>query len=121
MASGDVEEPCRERQAAEQGSGVVVEGIEGTLTQPVRLNVFVNKPDANRTTSLEDPHFLGYIDLLPTHGRVESGGRLFDLSTVKAIDPAAPLEVTLVPVVGRNMAPSDASLRLSRIYARREN
>ncbi len=111
-------------EAARRGSGTMalaVEGVKGTLTQPVRINVFVNKPDANRATPLEDPHFLGYIHVPPTRGRVENAGRLFDLSSVEVVDPAAPVRVTLVPVVGSNSTPRDAALQISRIYLRREN
>jgi hypothetical protein len=110
--------------AAERGRASValaVEGVSGTLTQPVRINVFVNKPDANRTTPLEDPHFLGYIHVPPRRGRVENAGRLFDVPADAVAGLAAPLRVTLVPVVGSDSAPRDASLQIGRIYVRREN
>jgi hypothetical protein len=110
--------------AAKLGRATValaVEGVRGTLIQPVRINVFVNKPDANRTTPLEDPHFLGYVNVAPTRGRVENAGRLFDVPADAVGDLAAPPRVTLVPVVGSDSAPRDASLQIGRIYMRREN
>jgi hypothetical protein len=110
-------------QAAQQGHSPItlaVEGIAGTLTQPVRINVFVNKPDANSRTTVEDPHFLGYISISPRPGGVKGAGRAFDLSAMAALDPAAPIEVTLVPVAGINGTPRDAALQVGRIYIGRE-
>jgi hypothetical protein len=111
--------------AARQGRGAValaVEGIEGRATQPISLNVFVDKPDAARGTSTDDPHLLGNIYIIPARGLVRRTGRAFDLSSVDLADPAAPLRVTLVPVVGTDAAaPRDASLTIERIYIRRED
>ena len=110
-------------QTARQGDGPItlaVEGIEGTLTQPIRINVFVNKPDANSGTTVEDLHFLGYISISPRPGGLKGAGRAFDLSAMEALDPAAPIEVTLVPVAGINGMPRDAALQVGRIYIRRE-
>lgn len=110
--------------AARQGRGAValaVEGIEGRATQPIRLNVFVDKPDATRGTSIEDPHLLGYVFIIPARGVVRRTGRAFDLSSVGLADAVAPLRVTLVPVVGTDAAPRDASLTIERIYIRRED
>jgi hypothetical protein len=110
--------------AADLGRATValaVEAIRGTLTQPVRVNVFVNRPDADRTTPLEDPHFLGYINVQPTRGRVENAGRLFDVPANAIGDLIGAVRVTLVPVVGLDDAPRDAALQVGRIYMRREN
>lgn len=112
---------------ARRGSNVValaVEGLEGTVTQPVRINVFIGKPDANRNTSVDDPHFVGTIALLPRNGRLKPTGRIFDLSHATGLDTAAPLQVTLVPVVGTDdapQAPRDATLRVGKIYIRTAN
>lgn len=111
-------------EAARQGRGAValaVEGIEGRATQPIRLNVFVDKPDATRGTSIEDPHLLGSVFIIPARGVVRRTGRAFDLSSVGLADAVAPLRVTLVPVVGTDAAPRDASLTIERIYIRRED
>jgi hypothetical protein len=112
-------------QAARQGRGVVtlaIEGVEGTLTQPVRINVFVNKPDADRTTPVDDPHFVGYIHVAPARSGVARGvNRVLDLAPVRDLNPDAPVGVTLVPVAGINDAPRDASLQVRRIVIRREN
>ena len=112
---------------ARRGSNVValaIEGLEGTMTQPVRINVFIGKPDANRNTSVDDPHFVGTIALLPRNGRLKPTGRIFDLSHVTGLDTAAPLQVTLVPVVGTDdapQAPHDATLHVGKIYVRTAN
>lgn len=111
-------------EAARQGHGTValaVEGIEGKSTQPIRINVFFDKPDATRATALEDPHFLGYVYIIPRRGEVKGTGRAFDLSSVKIFDAAAPLRITLVPIAGADATPRDASLSVGQIYVRQEN
>ncbi len=122
-------QPAMPRAFAEarRGNNVValaIEGLEGAMTQPVRINVFIGKPDANRSTSTDDPHFIGTIALLPRNGRLKPTGRIFDLSNAAGLDTAAPLQVTLVPVVGTNSAPQaprDAALRVGKIYIRTAN
>jgi hypothetical protein len=109
---------------ARQGRGAValaMEGLEGRATQPIRISVFVDKPDATRATPIEDPHHLGYLFLIPVRGVVRRTGRAFDLTSVDIADAAAPLRVTLVPVVGVDAAPRDASLTVEEIYIRRED
>jgi hypothetical protein len=54
-------------------------------------------------------------------GVVRRTGRAFDLTSVDIADAAAPLRVTLVPVVGVDAAPRDASLTVEEIYIRRED
>ena len=99
---------------------LAIEGIEGLAAQPVRINVFLNKPDADNRSSTEDPSCLGFIQLLPARGTVRPMGHAFDLSQVRYLDPAKPIRVTLVPVVGTDSKPSDLSLHIGRIYLRRE-
>ena len=109
-------------EAARRGEGVValaVEGIAGTTSQPLRINVFVNKVDVTRATSVDDPHFLGFLYLIPRRGAVQPTGRGFDLTPVGPIDPAR-LTVTLVPIAGKSAAPADAALTVGQIYVRRE-
>jgi hypothetical protein len=109
--------------AARDGTGAValaVEGIEGTSSQPVRINIFVNKPDVTRATPPEDPHFLGYVYLIPRRGVVKRTGGAFDLTPIGHLDPAARLTVTLVPIAGKDAAPTDAALTVGQIYVRRE-
>ena len=75
--------------AARQGRGAValaVEGVEGRATQPIRVSVFVDKPDATRATPIEDPHHLGYLFLIPVRGVVRRTGRAFDLTSVDITD-----------------------------------
>jgi hypothetical protein len=112
--------PAPTAEGQEYGpTALAVEGIEGTLTQPVRINVFIDKPDANSRTPVKDPHFLGYIYIAPRNGIVKGVGRAFDLSMVEALDRDT-LRVTLVPVAGINAPPHDAQLQVSHIYIRRE-
>lgn len=110
--------------AARSGTGVVtlaVEGIEGTSTQPIRMNVFLDKPEATRWTPIDDPHFLGYVYLIPLRGQVRRTGRAFELSNAKVFDTTTGLRVTLVLVTGANMPPANTSLIIGEIYVREEN
>lgn len=102
---------------------LAVEGIEGSITQPVRINIFIDKPDADRSTPTDDPHFAGTVALLPRQGKLKRTGRIFDLSRAGALTTDAPLRVTLVPVVGTDekpQTPRDFSLRIGKIYIRHE-
>jgi hypothetical protein len=99
---------------------LALEGIEGDVAQPIRIKVFVNKPGAGYQTSTEDAASLGFIQLLPSGGHVRPVSHVFDLSQIPGLDPAKPLQVTLVPVVGTDDAPPrDVSLKIARIYVRR--
>jgi hypothetical protein len=110
-------------EAARSGKASVVlalEGVEGTSSQAVRVNVFLNEPQATRTTPQDDPHFLGHMFVWPTNGRLRLMGRAFDLPIDKYGDVAEPLQVTLVPVVGVDKAPRDLALHVEKIYLRVE-
>jgi hypothetical protein len=111
------------KTAARGGEPValVIKDIDGQSSQPIRVNVFLNKPGANRTTPLEEPNFLGYINISPDRdGLVHGEGRAFDVSSLE-LDSALTVNVTLVPVVGSSEPPRDAALRVGRVYIRREN
>jgi hypothetical protein len=99
---------------------LAVEGIEGAVVQPVRINVFINRPDAGPATSSEDPSCIGFIQLLPTRGTVRAVSHAFELPGARSLDLTKPIRVTLVPVIGTSEAPRDVSLRVGRIYLRRE-
>jgi hypothetical protein len=108
--------------AARRGGGAVVlalRNIQGRSTQPIRLNVFVDKPDADRATPSADPHFLGFVYLIPTRSEVR-GGHAFDLSGLQTPDGGA-LRITLVPIAGTDAAPRDAALSVGQIDIRRED
>lgn len=110
-------------EAARNGQGAValtLADIQGTSPQPVRINVFVDKPDATRTTVDDDPHFLGFVYLIPRQGRVGRTGQAFDLTPLGTL-AAGRLTVTLVPIVGTGAAPTESSLRIGQIYIRRES
>ncbi len=103
---------------------LAVEGLEGRVSQPVRINVFVNKPDADRATPISDPHFVGTIALLPRNGALKRTGTIFDVADKAGLDLSEPLRVTLVPVLGTAEAtrpPRDFSLRVGKIELRNEN
>jgi hypothetical protein len=42
-----------------------LEGVETPHQRGIRLRVFVNKPDANASTPITDPHYVGTIFLVP--------------------------------------------------------
>jgi len=109
-------------QAARGGSGAValaLDGVEGTASQPVRINVFLNRPDAVPATSDDDPNLLGFLYLIPRRGVVMRTGRAFDLTSVPDLDERR-LTVTLVPVTGERETPKDLSLTVAQIYVQRE-
>jgi hypothetical protein len=109
-------------QMARGGSGSVtltVEGVEGTCSQPVRLNIFLNRPDAGLATPIDDTNFIGFLYLIPRRGQIGRASQAFDLSSVPNLDERR-LTVTLVPVAGESETPKDLSLVIARIYLQRE-
>lgn len=98
---------------------LAIEGIEGATVQPVRINVFVDKPDADNLTPTTDPRFVGFIQLLPVRGEVRRTGIAFEMPMIRYSDFGASISITLVPVVGTdNRAPRDVALRIARLYLR---
>jgi hypothetical protein len=97
---------------------LAIEGIEGTAAQPVRINVFLNKPDADRAVSSEDASAVGFIQLLPVRGAVRRIGHAFEIPRSLRLQPSSRLQVTLVPVIGVGEAPEGVALRIERIYLR---
>lgn len=61
---------------------------------PVTFNIFVNMPSANLRTSVDDPHFVGYVTALanPNAGAKPVG------FTIQVADPAARLIKTMAMV-----------------------
>ncbi len=53
---------------------LAIEGIEGAGAQPVRINVFIDKSDADNLTPTTDPRCVGFIKLLPVRGDVRRTG-----------------------------------------------
>lgn len=103
---------------------LAIEGIAGQPVHPLRINVFVGKPDATPKTSTNDPHFAGYIAIAPKYGGGQTQGievsRAFDVSNLDISSETQGLQVTLVPVAGIAGAPRGLSLRVRQIYLRRE-
>jgi hypothetical protein len=85
--------------------------------------VFVGKPDATPKTSTNDPHFAGYIAILPKYGGGQTQGidisRDFDVSNLVLPGESRGFQVTLVPVAGIAETPRSLSLRVRQIYLRR--
>lgn len=103
---------------------LAIEGITGQPVHPLRINVFVGKPDATSKTSTNDPHFGGYIAIAPKYGVGQRQGievsRDFDVSNLELSSESQGLQVTLVPVAGIAEAPRGLSLRVRQIYLRRD-
>jgi hypothetical protein len=97
---------------------LAIEGIEGTTTQPIRINVFLNKGDAGTGTSTGDSSFVGFIQLLPVRAAIRRVGHAFELSQAADLDLTKPIQVTLVPVAGEDSVPNNVALRIGRIYLR---
>jgi len=102
---------------------LTIEGITGKPAHPLRINVFVGRPDATLKTSTNDPHFVGYIAIAPKYGAEPARGieisRGFDVSNLDISSDDEGLRVTLVPVAGLAEAPRDLSLQIRRIYFHR--
>jgi len=102
---------------------LTIEGITGKPAHPLRINVFVGRPDATPKTSTNDPHFVGYIAIAPKYGAEPARGieisRGFDVSNLDISGDDEGLRVTLVPVAGLAEAPRDLSLQIRRIYFHR--
>src|ERR1700732_3921064 len=74
-----------QRAAQNRAAPVIlaIEGVSGQPIHPLRINVFVGKPDATPKTSTNDPHFAGYIAIAPKYGggqgiEVRRGLAVFD-------------------------------------------
>jgi Protein of unknown function (DUF_B2219) len=103
---------------------LAIEGVSGQPVHPLRINVFVGKPDATPKTSTNDPHFAGYIAIAPKYGGGQTQGvevsRDFDVSNLDLSSKPRSVQVTLVPVAGIAKAPHSLSLRVRQIYLRRD-
>lgn len=103
---------------------LAIEGITGRPERPLRINVFVGKPDATAKTSTDDPHFAGYIAINPKYAGGKAQGievsRALDVSSLGIPPAAEEVEVTLVPITGIDEAPQGLSLQVGRVYLRRE-
>jgi hypothetical protein len=103
---------------------LAIEGISGRPVHPLRINVFVGKPDATPKTSTNNPQFAGYIAIVPKYGGGQTQGieisRELDVSNLVLPSESRGLQVTLVPVAGIAEAPRSLSLRVRQIYLRRD-
>lgn len=99
---------------------LVVEGVGGAIDEPVRINVFINKPDADRATSLEDVHFIGYLQLMPAPGRPTFANFALQVPPESLFDQGD-VDVTLVPSVGVGEPPRGATITVQKIELRSES
>ena len=106
------------RAAADTPVVLAIEGLEGTTRLPVRINVFLDEPDATSRTSVDDPSFVGFLQLLPVRGTVRRIGHVFDIPASFRPTHGGPVRVTLVPVVGTDSVPGDVSLHIARMFLR---
>jgi hypothetical protein len=79
-----------------------------SVTEKFTVRIFINKPDANAETSINDPSYVGRISALDSQARrgesgaishsfpIVLGGR--DSRFYKLVHPGEPFRVTLVPV-----------------------
>lgn len=96
---------------------LAIEGIEGAAPQPVRINVFVNKRDADNLTPTIGSSSLGFIQLLPVNGGVRRVSIAFEIPMIRNLDLGRSIWITLVPVVGTdNSVPRRLALRIARLY-----
>ena len=99
---------------------LAVDDIAGTVQQPIRIAVFVNRPDAGPATATDGPDCVGFIQLLPLRGTIRGLRHAFELPPAGGFDLAGPIRVTLVPVIGTAETPRGVSLHIGAIYLRRE-
>lgn len=99
---------------------LAVDDIAGTVQQPIRIAVFVNRPDAGPATATDGPDCVGFIQLLPLRGTIRGLSHAFELPPAGGFDLAGPIRVTLVPVIGTAETPRGVSLHIGAIYLRRE-
>jgi hypothetical protein len=101
----------------ESGTALALDDVTGETDRPIRINVFLDKPDADRRTSTEDPHFLGYLQLMPTgpdgHRHVAASTE-FDMAAAP-IGAAGSLSISLIPIIGIDQAPTGITLKIGRI------
>jgi hypothetical protein len=92
--------------------------VAGDTDSPVRINVFAGKPDADRQTSTEDPHFLGYLQLMPSgtpgHRHVATSGQ-FEVQQAALARSGDVLTVRLVPIIGLDQAPAGLALHIGAV------
>jgi len=119
-----LEPRAREASASpgrEVAVSVALEGIEGVAIQPVRINVFLDRPDADRNLAISDPHYVGFVQLMPRRGGIVAArSQRLTLRRGASCATIRRMTVTLVPVVGRNSAPVQSDLRIGRVYVRCE-
>jgi hypothetical protein len=67
---------------------LLLERVTTPKSAAVRFNIFAELPSAEVTTSVDDPHFVGYVTALPNPSAPNNPPKGF---TVQVADPAARL------------------------------
>jgi polyphenol oxidase len=96
--------------APSEGSISALEITTGPIqvTEKFTIRIFVNKPDANATTSITDPNYVGRIQALDSEARATDSAKAShsfliilggpDSRFYKIVKPGEPFKITLVPV-----------------------
>jgi polyphenol oxidase len=101
-----------------------LDGIEVPPNMSAVVRVFANLPDASPTTSLDDPHYIGYFTILAktskASGRHKKHNRTnvtLDIppSLARTIKDKSELDITLVPLQGLRDAPTKINLTFERM------
>ncbi len=99
---------------------LVIETGPITYTSKLTIKIFVNKPDANGSTSIHDSHYIGRIRALDSEGRVNEDGKDLshsfsviippgDSNFYKMVKPGEAFSVTLAAV---GPSPTDERFRI---------
>jgi polyphenol oxidase len=112
------------------GPQLHLEGVSVPEGNAAVVRVFLNKPDATVATPVEDPHFVGYITIVPRHSKKKAQEHahhtterkrhvVFDLSAdlLEVTGDLSKAQITLVPVGTTEKAkPETITLNLDRVY-----
>ena len=89
------------KSAAARNMALRVGGIVANPGQGAILRVFAEMPEANRSTSVDDEHFVGYVTMLAGGGRNKAGSSvILNLPSHAArwLKDSPTLRITLVPM-----------------------
>jgi polyphenol oxidase len=103
--------------------------IEGVVapagTAPI-VRVFIDEPDATASTTVEDPHFVGYFSVVPHHTAGEASAHdvvrtrnyVFELRANAEVmrQKGDAVSITLVPVAGEKDQPKSFNLTYKKAY-----
>lgn len=100
------------KTAAAHNMVLRVGGVAANREQGAIIRVFAEMPQADRSTSVDDEHFVGYVTVLPGGGRSKSGSSaILNLppQTAKWLRNTSSLRITLVPM-------NDGEIRVASVH-----